>query len=426
MESPSFSVNHAASFPHRSAIEYLFQRALPGKAVIDSAGCGQLGVPAFTEGSVSHFASGDVPLRVAAHEAAHQLQHTGTTRDANLGAERHADTVARLMARGAPPGRLLGPAGSPVNSSMHSYTEVDTTEQSDDHWKASAPLRVAEDGNLAVAEEQPVNHRLWAKPDLIESSNKVLAANKSVIKLNASGGTLKGPAPNGSGNRELARVLPQNQANGTSGESMKLWADCGKSCRDVIGAGRGTGWNVGNMAARYRDVHRPWYTQIPILGPLLGWIFGGPKVKEKQTGASDPEEMKKEIFNQKLGGTGDEGLKKYEAMTSAEKDKFDRETGINKYTMPGVGQGFTMSSGGEAAGPMTWNFHWAGVIVASGTDRVTLENYSVNDPTVENTDWQFEMYGSPAKAGQTFFEQHKASGQHGKSPTAMQVELREP
>jgi len=60
----------------------------------------------------------------------------------------------------------------------------------------------------------------------------------------------------------------------------------------------------------------------------------------------------------------------------------------------------------------------------SGNDRVTLENYSVSNPAVQNSDWEFQMYGSAAKAGQTFYEQHKATGQHGDAPTAMQVEKR--
>jgi hypothetical protein len=417
----------ASPFPHRSAIESTFHRAIPGRAVIDAAGCGQQGVPAFTRGDISHFASPNVPLKVAAHEAAHLLQHAGTTRDAGLGAESHANAVARLVTGGRPAETLLGSAGAAVSDRFHRYTEIAVPAQADDKWKAGAPLRVADDGNMAVAEESPSNHRFWAKPTLIGASNTALSAKKSVIKLKAASDTLNGPAPDGSGKRVLSRVIAENQANHTSGDSMKLWADCGMSSRDVAGAGQGTGW--GSMTADYQEIHRPWYTQIPILGPLLGWIFGGPRAENKKTSSTDPEEMKKEIFNEKLGGTGDEGLKKYEAMSADEKDRFDRETKINKYATPGVGQGFTMSSGGAdiaPAGQFTWNFHWAGVIMSSGSDRITLENYSVSDPTVENSEWQFEMYGPAGKLGQTFYEQHKASKQHGDAPTAMQVEKQGP
>jgi hypothetical protein len=53
---------------------------------------------------------------------------------------------------------------------------------------------------------------------------------------------------------------------------------------------------------------------------------------------------------------------------------------------------------------------------------VTLENFATGDPDEKNTEWDFQMYGSAAKAGQTFFEQHKATKQHGQEPTAMVVQ----
>ncbi|MFP2934220.1 hypothetical protein ACLESO_55690 [Pyxidicoccus sp. 3LG] len=70
---------------------------------------------------------------------------------------------------------------------------------------------------------------------------------------------------------------------------------------------------------------------------------------------------------------------------------------------------------------MTWNFHWGGVVMVSGDDRVTLENYAVGNANVKNSDWEFQMYGPASKAGQTFHEQHQATGQHGDSPTTMRV-----
>lgn len=413
-------------FPHKNTIESAFRMTLPGQAVVDTAECTKRGLPAFTDLDTVHFASPNPPLKVAAHEAVHLLQHEGLTRDLHLGSEGQAHMIARFVENGMSAQAFLGPVGDPVVSSTHSYTEIDTANQSEDKWNAGELLRVSEDGKMAVAEESSSNpnHRLWAMPPLVSNSNSILSANKSVIRLKTAADNLKGPAPDGSGNQNLTRVIPENTANGTSGDSMRIWADCGKSCRDVIGAGEGTGWNTSGMTAKFQAVHRPWYSSIPILGPLFSAIFGGPEIKEKTTAASDPEEMKKEIFNSKLGGTGDEGLQKYEALSTAEKDRFDREAKINRYATPGVGEGFTMSSGGSPMGPMTWNFHWAGVIMASGSDRVTLENYSVSNPAVQNAEWGFEMYGSAAKANQTFYEQHRASGQHGVAPTAMSVSKR--
>jgi hypothetical protein len=172
----------------------------------------------------------------------------------------------------------------------------------------------------------------------------------------------------------------------------------------------------------FKGQKRPWYTQIPILGPLLGAIFGGSRPGEEETAASDPEKMKKEIFNKKLGGTGDEGLKKYQALPPAEKESFDKKTGINRFAAPKVGEGYTMSTGGAPIpGNNTWNFHWGGVVMLSGEDRVTMENYAVGNPAVQNSEWEFQMYGTADKAGQTFHEQHRATQQHGDAPTTMHV-----
>ena len=109
-------------------------------------------------------------------------------------------------------------------------------------------------------------------------------------------------------------------------------------------------------------------------------------------------------------------------MTAAERADFDKKAGINKFAAPGVGGGYTISSGGpDYPGKATWNFHWAGVVMVSGSDRMTLENYATGDPDDKNSDWDFQMYGPAARSGQTFYEQHQATEQHGKEPTAMQV-----
>ena len=431
------SVNHANSkqsgssralqvFPHQDAIESSLAHAIPGRAVLDPQACSLMNVPAFTRDRTTYFAEPEPPLGSAAHEAVHLCQHSGITRDAGLGPELHAEALASKIVRGAPTDSLFGFTGKPVNAGLRPYTLITKAEQEANKWDAGKDLKVADNGNMAAgAVIEPHNHDLWAQPSLVSSSNATLAGKNSVIRLKTLPETLKGPAPDKSGNRTLAKVVPENQANGTSGDSMKIWCDCGRAGRDVMGAGEGTGHHGERMTADYTKVHRPWYSYIPVLGPLLSLIFGGPKKEQKQTAASQPEQMKKEIFNAKLGGTGDEGLHKYEAMSPEEKDRFDKETGINRYAAPGVGQGFTMSTGGAAVpGASTWNFHWAGVVMVSGGDWVTLENYATGDPSEENAEWDFGLYGPPSKAGQTFFEEHKATGTHGTAPTAMKVEMR--
>ena len=52
---------------------------------------------------------------------------------------------------------------------------------------------------------------------------------------------------------------------------------------------------------------------------------------------------------------------------------------------------------------------------------MTLENYAVGDASVQNDEWVFQMYGHQ-KMKQTFHRQHRATGQHGYTPTTMVVE----
>lgn len=106
---------------------------------------------------------------------------------------------------------------------------------------------------------------------------------------------------------------------------------------------------------------------------------------------------------------------------------FDRAVGINTGANPSVGGGYTLNTeydmpGFKSAGQMTWNFHWAGVVMKDGTDNITLENYADgNGYDSINTDWNFQMYGT-VKKGQTFVEQHMASNTHGTRGSAFAVE----
>ena len=116
---------------------------------------------------------------------------------------------------------------------------------------------------------------------------------------------------------------------------------------------------------------------------------------------------------------------------------------------PEIGEAFHMSSGGDAhpglvkhnqelraaqaqgdrldEDPMgTWNFHWAGVVMKSAGDTMTLENYSVSKYHVENKKWAFQLYGV-GKKGQSFHDEHKDKHmQHGDAPTTMTAQRPKP
>ena len=120
-------------------------------------------------------------------------------------------------------------------------------------------------------------------------------------------------------------------------------------------------------------------------------------------------------------------LAPYLALSAKQQEAFDKKAGINRYANPGVGEAYTISSGGapkvDGSGKpiKTWNFHWGGVIFKSttGSDNITMENYAGN----ADHEWYFQMYGVPGKKsrkGQTFHEQHKdVHAQHGQTPTTM-------
>jgi len=409
------------SFPHRADIEQGLGVAIPGRSVVSALECGRRGVPAFTENFVTYFASGQPSMRVAAHEATHLVQHAALTRDADLGAEGHADAVARSIERGDSARDLIGERGVGLQPSLRHYREVPTAIQTPSEWNAGMELRVSDDGRMAVGQDS-AKHSFWAEPALIAHSNSTLTSRKSVLRIHPLPSTITGTTTGGD-TRILSKVRPENLATGTSGDAMEVWADCGKCGRDVMGAGEGTGG--GDMTGVYKTRRRPWWSHIPVFGWLAGLIFGLPAPVEHETAASDPEEMKYEIFNKKLGGTGDKGFRKYQAMSDAHKQEFDKAAGINRFAAPNLGEGFTMSSGGADVPGMeanTWNFHWGGAIMVSGNDRVTLENYAITGaPLVKNRQWEFQMYGSAGKAGQTFHDQHRATDQHGDAPTTVRV-----
>ncbi|MDX6706040.1 MAG: hypothetical protein QOI48_1886 [Solirubrobacteraceae bacterium] len=396
-----------SAFPHADTLHRRLGREPTGEAVVDREGCGARGVKAFTEGTRTHFASAEPSLEVAAHEATHQLQHAGVTRDGFLGPEGHAQAVARAVVSERPAAQLISWHGENVPSALRPYTEVPPDKQSPDEFPVGKLVRVSDDGTMVVRQDSEYgSHKLYATKPLIRASNERLKASGSVVRLKEGGDPLTGTPPelNKPGRigvcMDLISVEPENVATSTSGTTMEIWADCGRSARDVMGIGGGSGKNSGQVTATY--------------------TADGKVVK---TDSNSPKAMADEIIAKTLGGgKAADGWAKYQAMAPAERDTFDREHGINEYVSPGVGEGYTMATGGAPyPGKRTWNFHWAGVVMSNGSDHVTLENYAVGFAEAVNTDWDFQMYGPASKAGQTFHEQHKGSQQHGDMPTSMGV-----
>jgi hypothetical protein len=145
------------------------------------------------------------------------------------------------------------------------------------------------------------------------------------------------------------------------------------------------------------------------------WIEGGETVR---TDSYKPLEMVDDIIEKAFP---DGGWDAYHGLPPAERDEFDRMHGINEYVgPPEIGEGFLIEGDTRHSVP-NYNFHMTAVVMSSGADLVTLENVSVNQISLENSDWNFQMYGP---GGQTFHEQHAGDLQHGTTPTTVKIEKR--
>jgi hypothetical protein len=364
----------AMEFPHASAIQSGVGRSIPGSAIYDPVACNRHGVHAFTDGLVTHFATPRPGLHVAAHEAVHQLQHSGDTKDAGMGAERHAHSVANLIVSGVSPLSILGSGGKSVESAVRPYTVVPAaTQVASNQWRIGSDARVADTGLLVTSVTD--NHVCYAEPSLIQPANLILRAKQSGVRLRAGAAGPSGPAPDGSGVKSTVEVIAQVQSATGGGEN---WTDCGRMSRDVQGV---TG------------------TDAPARG-----IFRDSIGTQRLTTSGVPTNIRDEaLVGAGLGIDPVSALAAYNAMSPSARDAFDMAHGLNRYAAPNVGESF-MSVRDDARTPLGFNFHWGGVILISSGDRVTFENFARPGTLydTQNLLWYFDMYGPPTRVGQTW------------------------
>jgi hypothetical protein len=389
---------------------------------------------AYTVGNHIVFANGQPSLgsdnqRILAHELTHVVQQTNEN----------------------------GPANNPILQRFTSFSSVDQTSGNSLGWThpSSKDLRVSDDGQMAVEDNgwgAGLSKRAWTTPILITEANSTLAKQGSHAKLVLKGGGIdrSGKAPDSGKSVSLKEIEP---AKAAGAGVFDLISDCGSACRQIMGSGpagkdvavikkerSGTLGGVlgalgGGLLGAGLGAGLGFLAGGPI-GALIGGIFGGilgaiggglagsgSKSEEEHLTARNyhggdpttPEEWSEELFKKEFGKglTRQEAYARYAALSPAEKDAFDRKYGINKYAVPRVGQGLTVSSekdmpGFAPASPFTWNFHYAAAVLASGDDYVTLESAAGWGAT----DWIFFMYG-PETKGQTFHEFHGATRTHG-------------
>ncbi len=161
----------------------------------------------------------------------------------------------------------------------------------------------------------------------------------------------------------------------------------------------------------YEKADQKWKT-------FLGQDVGGKTLQKVIEEYVETDKIRKDLISSIMAP--------YLGMSTAAQESFDSKVGINRHANPGVGEAYTISSGGPPkSSRSTWNFHWGGVIFKSstGSDNITMENYAGN----QTDQWYFQMYGVPTagkpRTGQTFHEQHRdVHAQHGTSPTTLSTE----
>jgi hypothetical protein len=226
---------------------------------------------------------------------------------------------------------------------------------------------------------------------------------------------------------------------------MKLWADCGRSSMAISGMGGHQGNPNRKVETTNKDgnpmsldAHDPARAKWAIMWEHFGDQIDRGMLQQaekeyskhwrkwdaaKKRGDIKAYQLEEKILARIVVLQHSILMAPYHALPPEEREAFDQKMGINEWAAPEIGEAFTISSGGAAyeEGAMTWNYHFAGVVMRAGGDAVVLENYAVGDYEAENTRWVFQMYGPATKPDQTFHEQHMQSSAHGKTPITMEV-----
>ena len=377
-------------FPHASQIRSALGVSDPLMALHDPEGCRGQGVPAFTQHTTAHFADKCPSLGVAAHEAAHVLQHRGRTRDGGLGAEGHAMAVESAMSSSGSAKALIGNHGAAVTSSTRGYVATE-----DGTYHVAETLEAATTGGKDA----------YATPGLIASAAAVLKAKGSDIELSAGGAKLiKMPDGTDIGLSHIDVKFPK-----VDPKSEEFWSDCREAGRSVAGAKPedpnrvllpGVGLDI-PFQARVRDA--------PAFTAFLDEQIRKDVDYKKKTAAE-----KKEFATKAYGN--------FLKLSQKEVDEYakrslligrDKELGVDRFADAQPGEAF-VSVAQTPPPDGRFYYHFATVIMATGPDRVTLEN-SGGDAGQKSTRWSIQMYGVPSpdndRRRQTFHEAgHLAGG----------------
>jgi hypothetical protein len=402
-------------FPHAAAIGRALRPREPLVGVLDPEGCAERGSPAFTCGDVSHFFSRDVGLHVAAHEAVHQLQHRGETRDAGLGPEGHADAVADSVLAGASARPLLGARGRAVPSATRGYFKADS--KGDIHGaRGTRSAKLSETAETLTWVSTP--REAWLTDPAIDTANAVFRAKDSGISLAKTGPSMEVAEPRGQDSHTLHAV----EAHFVNGP----YDDCGRMAREVMGP-------MGMDKAAYaRASPGGLQTRTPVLEKAQQSPLGHVALildmdaAMQQAGGTDEEKRKagdkarEEFLSDKDTDAEirDVVKNRSQALMDANPNPKDvtqlsvadqKRMGIDRYAKPKLGEAYAIAPGQQHPGS-GFPYHWAAVIYVAGSDRLVMEASPSVSPGATyddlNTDWKFETYGTKQEK-QTFHHEWK-------------------
>lgn len=263
-------------------------------------------------------------------------------------------------------------------------------------------------------------HYFFAQSDMIASANSELSAKGSDIQLIECRKNSKNPA--------YSLITAERVSTAESGDEMIITSDCGKCCGIVTGDNhlRETyNTRLGEKSLSGEDPN----SQQNVQRDMKEWAEMLSETRQRELREENS------MFNELC-----ESFKEYtpieimKHLTSplllnivSKSSVFSKIMGINYNVAPNIGEGYKIESGGDPCighEGGEWNYHWAGVVMESKDkkDKITLENYAmpVEGVNVDNTEWNFEMYGTEKK-GQSFHEQHAKSGLHGVAPSTFLV-----
>jgi hypothetical protein len=341
--------------------------------------------------------------------------------------EQHADAVADAVVQGKSAEPLLnGMAGSGGGSAVQRsaapvqmYARVSEREQQRGNWNAgSGPLRVAEDGRIAVPEGE--SKRMFATQGIIKTAADTMLSQGSMYTVAPGGQTVEGKVPNQpSMRRTLVEVVPTNLKTQASGDDLTTTEACSTHGQEVMGAGarQGVHPNSAGVEAVVGGEGKRW--DRTSLGGDLGIVHA---LRDQMSGhqkreVSGEEEQRQETTRSE---------RSYERMGKGLRKERAEQLGINQYAAPKVGEGiavYNVVSRLKKGFPM----HFAAVIAKSGGDYVTFENYAKEEPgegvknpraegdTIDASNaWYFRMYGPPKRDDdQSFYGEHVKMGEQG-------------